>query len=408
MHSLDHVLNSPAVNRESKILNLFDTQQFNLKWLSNHAASVTHCMSEDDLQRVIDSGMEWDLVIATHGIQRFYATASNARLETFVSWLRSNSRLSLVTPRHFAQDPSNLLLGPHRPDRPFFAFQYFSEVNVDEENHERVPVIAFSDYALFDGFRWWSESELLTLTNRAQEEPSSGEELRRPRTFLTTDGLVIKIQAGCPEFFDSMETLREAETLQRLRRSSEPQIKFPKLKRMCVGNSVTTTVRESINGTTHRPSQVSELSRGTSEVLHAVVDLAISYAEQGLFHNDFRPWNIIDTPVGLQLIDFADVSYRDEDVRDLPQIVALIGSLIAIGNLDTNGMPLRERENFDIDLLSILRKPLGDLGLEMGSLYTQPWLNLSSLKGLKSLSTSMSVKQLCLQLLPNYRDFYKP
>lgn len=404
MHYLDYALNSPRLTSGSRILNLFDHEGVNSRWLTNRGISHTHCSTEDDVRRIMNSGMDWDLVIATTGMQRFYATNSDVHLLDFVSWLKKHSKLGLVTPHHEIPDPSNRKLGPYRLNPNFTIFNYFSEIPTDAESETEEPAVALSDHVLFDGLNWHESANLRSLTRGLDGLTFVTDTARRPRTFMHTEGFVIKSQVGCPDYFDSMEVIREAEVLQNLSVSITSTLGLPRVLHVSQGRAVSTLVRQGIAGRSLNSRDKGLGKDSREQLMKQVIDLACTYAELGLFHNDFRPWNVLCTPNGLEMIDFADVSTLDQDVRDLPQILALVGTLIECGDLDTNGFNLRPGELFDTDLLDIVREYLGARGMTIGSLYDRPWLELPAIKNFIALGDVKTSFDLCDQVLTSTVD----
>jgi hypothetical protein len=393
---------------EPKILNLFDRKGINSRWLTENHLSHTNCTSEEALRQVMESDQHWDLVIATYGIDRFYSTTSEPRLFDFITWLKNHSKLCLVTPHHQGNDPTNPRLGPYRLNPQFTIFNYYSEILPELISLDDGPVVALSDYFLFDGVRWHERRNLVSMTEGIDELSSITESARRSRTFMQDEGYVIKSQIGCPDYFDSLEIIREAEVLASLPLEIRSALNLPRLLNINQGRAVSTVVRQGIDGKSLNLLD-KESSKGLRiDVMKKVIDLAASYAKLGLFHNDFRPWNILLTPDGLQLIDFADISTIDQDVRDIPQILALVGTVTSLCNLDTQGFPLRPGEFFDTDLLEILRDYLSERDVNIGSLYGYPWLLLSETRGTINVSEVATIYDLLDALLAPTKNLVGP
>jgi hypothetical protein len=352
----------------------------------------------------MQSGQHWDLVVATFGMDRFYLTTSEARLFDFITWLTNHSRLCLVTPHHEGNDPTNPRLGPYRLNPQFTIFNYYSEVLSELVSLDEDAVVALSDYFLFDGLRWHESKNLVSLTAGIDGLSSMSDSARRPRTFMHAEGYVIKSQIGCPDYFDSLEIVREADVLASLPLEIMSALNLPRLLNINRGRAVSTVIRQGVIG---KPLNVLNKDSSKSlrlDIMKKVIDLSASYAELGIFHNDFRPWNILLTPDGLQLIDFADISTSDQDVRDIPQILALAGTIATICNLDTEGFPLRSGEFFDTDLLEILRAYLVGRGINIGSLYSRPWLQLPEMRDTIDLSKVATIFDLLDVLVDHSTD----
>lgn len=394
----------PEITSESVVLNLFDVEGIDSHLLTKAGLRHTNCLGEGHLLQEMNSGRVWDVVLAMNGMQRFYATTAEKQLEEFIYWLRNCSKLTLIVPNHESQDASNPALGPYRLHPGFTAFKYFSELPTETGRPQDDPVVALSDHVLFDGLRWHESENLVSLTQGASDLSSMIDSARRPRTFVHDEGYVIKSQVGTPDYFDSLEALREAEVLAMLAPSISAKLNMPQVLNVNRGRSVSTTVRQGIPGNVVMVNSVIPDRMSREKLMRAVINLASSYAELGLFHNDFRPWNILETPSGLQMIDFADVSMVDQDVRDIPQILALVGTLTAVGNLDTNGYALGMGESFDTDLLEMMRGYLNEHSINIGALYGRPWLDLPTICLGIDLTEIATPFDLCDQLFAQSKD----
>ncbi len=92
-----------------------------------------------------------------------------------------------------------------------------------------------------------------------------------------------------------------------------------------------------------------------------------------MFHNDFRPWNLLWDGYKMHLIDYADAGVHDLDVQDLPQILSLAATLAALATSD-----IRWGEHFRADTGKILEE-IVDVGDPHW--YTVPWLTLPTWAG---------------------------
>lgn len=386
MKGLEIALKEGPLGDNPSILVLFDPNQVNRDWLSKHSHSFTHCATEAELTEQQLGGNHWDVVIATEGIQRFYSTATPQQLAQFFTWLQNSCRLCVIFPDHVVLDPLANNIGPHMIPEHAGAFTFISEASTHGPSIE-VPTIFLSQEFLFDGRGWHRTQEVVPYTIIHDTEINEQELLIRPRTFRTQRGTVIKVQVGSPDFFYSLEVGRELHVLNTLSTPEYQELNFPRVLHSYQGQCVTTLEREHVHG--------QSLSVGSlANSLDQVFELAQSFANKGLFHNDFRPWNILQCGKDLSMVDFADISNEDQDSRDLPQIVALVGTLAALGQVDTFGMPLRWGDNFDIDLMAISQSYFSENGIQIQRLYRDPWLKLANLPAPPGLSSTMNINEL--------------
>jgi len=151
------------------------------------------------------------------------------------------------------------------------------------------------------------------------------------------------------------------------------------------GRAVTTLVREDLVG--GPPPEV-------DQQLTAIVDVAARYAALGLFHNDFRPWNLLWDGDRATMLDFSDTSSLDDDVRDLPQVLALAGTLAAVATPE-----IRWGDVFHVDLLDLAdRCGLFDAG-PSERLFGDPWLRLPSRRDGIAVHSGMSAEQIVRTVL---------
>lgn len=392
-------LESGLVSRDSSILNLFDIEGLNSVVLSKSGFRSSRAATEVEMREIIKLGSHWDLVIATHGIDRFYATTTQADFSAFISWAKESSKFFLLTPEWEILDPSNGALGPQRMRPEVSSFRYVSELTTERDSPQERPVVLLSDWFLFDGLHWREHKDLVSPPSGAVDKPLNGGSIRRPRTFLHNEGTVIKCQVGNPDYFESLEIIREAECLQRLPPSVRVALQIPRLVRIHQGRSVTVTVRERVPGEPLVDQGEVTTKIPQIKILGKTLELATRYSQNGFFHNDFRPWNILHVGDELTMIDFSGLSRVDEDSRDLPQIIALAGTLIFLGDLDANGLKIGIGESFDRDVMLIMEDYLVGRNIRIGELYDEPWLALPTIGGSIEISLQMSAKELLDQLL---------
>jgi hypothetical protein len=369
---LEIALSAPIIPPHPRVLLLFGQDQPIEEWLCRRGATVDSGFSTPSLGKLMKTESQWDLIVATNSSQRFYDTTSATEVTRFSRWLRDHSGLCLLSPRKVFVDQARNSVGPWRLDEAFFEVEFVSELNVEFQGD---PIVALSDSVLWDGEKWRERAEFLANNQpRIKRTGNSGLEGRR-RQHLSADGSIFKVEVGSPEYFESLETIKEAETIEALSPEIKQSLGFPEVLSLRRGRAVSALHRQAIVGT---PLLEIDRESGISPaaLFEQVIECAISYSRVGLFHNDFRPWNFLVTADGLTLIDYAGVSQFDLDARRLPQVAALLGTLVAVCDIDTGQKQIRMFEHFDEDVLGVLEPILDTLGIELESLYTSRWLEL--------------------------------
>lgn len=371
MNHLTIALGAPGISERPRALLLWGTNETTYHWLAARGVEVETIVGSQNLSKVLDSEDRWDLIIVTVSVQRFYDTSSRVEIERFSQWLRSHSVVTLLTPRKHYVDPTRNGIGPWRLDPEFFEFTFTTEVKSDVTGE---PMAILSDHGLWNGERWLARDAFHSgRLSRAEQVNGGGSILRRQH--FAKDGSIFKVEVGSPEYFDSIEILREAAAIQNLSADMREIAGLPNVISVQRGSAISVLHRDAIEGT---PLLDVVQSEGVSPgaLARHVFLAAVSYARVGLFHNDFRPWNIVVTGTSATLVDYADVSCHDLDSRSLPQIVALFGTLVAVGPWDTTDEPIRMFEHFDTDTLNLAEPLLRRLNVSLESLYYEPWLEL--------------------------------
>lgn len=149
----------------------------------------------------------------------------------------------------------------------------------------------------------------------------------RPRTLFLDDDKVVKVQLGDWHNFDDMEVAHEANFLLSAPASLTEALGLESGEVWAYfGDAVTTTCRKKVPGIPL--NELSAQSEKLVETLPNVVNACARLASEGFFHNDLRPWNLLEDCGTIRFIDFASLSRSDQDLRGLPQMVALSGVLI--------------------------------------------------------------------------------
>jgi hypothetical protein len=271
-------------------------------------------------ERVADlvaSSEELDVVVATDGWRRLRDTNRAEAVGELLEWVRRNARVAVVeAPRQYVA-PDLHDLGPFATLDLLGRFRFLAEVPDDDAAlAPRTPLVTASDrYLLADG-AWIEAGD----AERLDADPQGGP-WRPVRTFRVPHGRIVKVECTSEDYFERTQLLGEASFLGDVDERVRAELGLPRLVSLVRGRAVTTLIRE-------------DLAAGPAptvdDQLAAVVDLAARYAAHGLFHNDVRPWNLLWDGGRARLIDFTETSGHDDDVRDLPQVLALAGTLAAI------------------------------------------------------------------------------
>lgn len=374
MSAFEIVLLAPGLPKNPRVLMLCDYNEATHQWLAARGALVDWREGALEISELSESEEPWDLVVATCSMQRLYNTTLDSQIQQFSRWLRGHSKICLLTPRKFFVDPARNAIGPWRLDEAFLDFEFISEL--DRGDSEK-PTVVLSDQILWDGEKWREKAEFIRTDHPNDSEEGHRRPSARRRRHLASDGTIFKTEIGNPDYFESLEVIREAEAIEALGPEIGRTLNFPTVHSLRRGYTVSTLHRQSLTGVPLLQALAVE-AMNRDELFQQVLDCAVTYSSLGLFHNDFRPWNFLVTSEGLTLIDYAGVSRFDLDTRRLPQVVALIGTLVALTGSFTDSPSVRMFEEFDEDALAAIGPALESLGILIESLYTARWLELPS------------------------------
>jgi len=369
---LEIALLAPGLPKSPSVLMLSDYQETTDQWLVARGALVDWRDGVIEISELRESEEHWDIIVATCSMQRLYNTTLDSHIQQFSRWLRGRSKICLLTPRKFFVDPARNAIGPWRLDEAFLNFEFISELDRgDSEN----PTVVLSDQVLWDGEKWREKADFFRTDHPHDYEEGQRQPSTRRRDHPASDGTIFKTEIGSPDYFESLEVIREAEVIEALGPEIGRTLNMPAVLSLRRGYAVSTLHRQTLNGEPLMDAlAASPMNR--DELFQQVLDCAVTYSSLGLFHNDFRPWNFLVTSEGLTLIDYAGVSSFDLDTRRLPQVVALIGTLVAL-TVSVAGRPsVRMFEEFDEDALAAIGPALESLGIHIETLYTTRWLEL--------------------------------
>ncbi len=327
---------------------------------AGHAEIV--CAGVEDLVR---EDREWDLAILTTGFSRYLAVNTEAAVNGLVTWLRSHAEVVIFEAPRNIIDPVLNDLGPYASHPVLSHFTFLGELADEIGESAQTPLILASDHHLFTGDGWVSRADVVDLDTRDWTEARDSGRW----TLHARDDLVVKVECVSEDYFDRCQATAEHAFLTSVPPSLRESLRLPAPLSLNRGRSVVTIVREHVPGIQARAGDRETARR----VMEGVLDLASRYAEASLFHNDLRPWNVLWDGESASFIDFADASNVDEDVHDLPQILALAGTLASIA-----GHGPREGEGFREDVLQIADESGALSVVPLNNLYGAPWLALAT------------------------------
>lgn len=363
--------------------NTTDVSRVLVVWFGEGGNRLAHggttVVGETALEAEMRSAVSWDAVIALGNTQRFYDTCGPQKLAAFARWARTCSAVLFIEPRYDFIDAGAFDLGPHRVPLEFESFRFISET-LSSTSTEEAPILVLSDHLLWDGKKW-HEARSVEAESLLPPRLSWNHIETPPRTLSGGDGCIIKMQVSSPNFFGDNSVAREAAALRDFGPTIRAFSTVPEVLHATRGHAVSIIVRKKIEGSPVEFPATEPLDRRALFLAQKLVTLACHFASAGLFHNDFRPWNILDTSEGLAMIDFADCSRADLDVRDLPQTVALAGSLFLVLGLEWREMKVEAGESFDTDTLAIVETYLSEREGKVSDFYGQSWLDLPQREG---------------------------
>jgi len=324
------------------------------------------------ISELVKRDCSFKLAVAAPGMQRFFEVTNPSSRNGFTSWLRRCTGITLASaPRLHPWLIANEL-GPYRLRDEFGEFTYLSEL--DSSGTE--PIIALSENYLWDGDRWYSDHELTEIKSNDFHKGSNCS-LATPagqgvRTFRFSDTKVIKYEVASPDYFERSQVMGEANFLQSLGKSVAQELGTPRLLSHVPGRVVVGLSREYLKGEVLGPQHAGS----SDESVASLFTLATSFAEQGYFHNDIRPWNVIWQRGNAKFIDFADTARQDLDTQGIPNLVALYGTALYVKGITPRGFVLDEPHVFSNQLLALTSEfGLSDFNDEFGVL-AQAWLEL--------------------------------
>lgn len=277
-----------------------------------------------------------------------------------------------------APDLNNL--GPFEVRAMLGGFEYLSEPALDLPT----PLVLASDHHLLAGGEWFAAADLDRI-----DDADADADLRTVRTYRAPGDRIVKVECASEDYLERSQVLAEAVFLGRADARLRERLGLPRVRDLGRGRAVVSLVRDRVEGATH-PDPGSPVM----DAMSAILDLVSDFAGARIFHNDLRPWNIVWEGARARLVDFGDSSGWDEDVRDLPQVLALAGTLAAVATTEIRG-----GEHFHHDVLHVARQSGALDRWPVASQFTDPWLMLPATRARLTLSADLDAGGILVAVL---------
>ena len=351
-------------------------------------------------KQLFDDKRHWDLIIIGDQAQRFYDTTTHDDLLAFATWLIAHGDVAVIPATKIFLDKRRTDVGPWQA-APVFAEAGFVTELPPPADASSPPLLLLSERWLWTGQQWFDGQSLRRAGTGSPVPPTQA---RPPvRTFLSANGEVVKIELCRPDFFDDSEVNREVDVLTSLWAQDIPDISLPRVIDHHRGDVVSVMVRGALDGVV-LTEFLHAHPLAASDVAAATVSFAASLARRGIFHNDFRPWNLLWHNGEVKAVDYSRMSEEENDARSLPNILALVGTLSWISQCARDKTQVSLFDEFDGDIVSVLSPHLGQKGIALADLYDQPWREFGMSNARVSVAPDMSLEDITQQLLPPTRD----
>jgi hypothetical protein len=334
-------------------------------------------------QRLLEQDRRWDLVIAVDGWSRVLASNPPSAVEALIEWMRLHAETVLVEAPRRVLAPDLNELGPYDVQRLLGGFAFMAEVIADSETRVReTPLILASDHGLLVDQEWIPADRVEWVDRFASDA------LVKPvRTFRAPGGRIVKVECSSEDYFERSQVLREAAFLAESDEGRRADLDLPRVRTLMHGRAVVTMARDEVPGG-------SGDHLATDAQIAGLLAAADRYARRGLFHNDVRQWNLVWEGDRARFIDYADTSHEDEDVRGLPQVLALAGVVAGIATGE-----FQHRERFHVDVLEVAsRAGLLDRW-PLAHQFGNPWLAISRVRPGHDVRPEMTAGELMTGML---------
>lgn len=332
---------------------------------------------------LLDLDVQVDLIVAVEGWSRLMQVNPPPVRAELIEWMRRHSTVTLVEAPRRILAPDLNTLGPFDVQGLLGGFHYLAEPDVtDESDSLDTPWILASDHHLL------VEGVLIPAGEVEWLGGSDPDALVKPvRTYRVSGDRIVKVECTSEDYFERTQVLGEWAFLTAVADDVRARLDLPLVHSLVRGRAVTTLVRDDVAG---GPGDGLTLPQR----LAGILEVAGRYAEVGVFHNDVRPWNVVWHHGRARMIDFADASPDDDDVRDLPQVLALAGTLAAVATDEIRG-----GEHFHLDVLELAQRA----GLlERWPLRSQlgaPWSRVPHLRDLPAVATTRPAADIMREVL---------
>ncbi len=318
----------------------------------------------DDATSLFSLDGRWDLIVAAEGWSRFRAVHSRAEADWILEWVRTHADIAIIEAPRRALAPDLNNLGAFEVHRILGGFRFHSELEPSQQSDAapEPPLILASDRWLLVGDEWFETADLEQF-----DTDSVDAEWKTVRTFAARGDRIVKVECVSEDYFERSQVLAEAVFLEQAGAGLRQSLGLPGVHNFARGRAVISLVRDRVVGTALRPEAPDEIALMQA----AILDNAANFARAGMFHNDLRLWNVVWDGKRAAFIDFGDSSRRDDDVRELPQILALAGTLASLATGEIRG-----GEDFYDDLLEVVERAGILARWPLLQQFTDPWLAL--------------------------------
>lgn len=385
----------PLANDPARVLVLFGPLDSSVCNLESEGVIVESGPELPAWKQLLNDTRHWDVIIVGSRVQRFYDTSTTDDQEMFARWLTEHSELAILPARKILLDANRTDIGPWEAPEALAISGYVTELP-SVTGADFPPLVVVSRQWLWAGHRWLDGRALAPVGSQKTLPAGAGGQVR---TFLGTNGELVKVELCRPDFFDDAEIIREVDVLESPWARAIPNLSLPQVIDHHRGHTVSVLVREAIDGVV-LTEFLSTHPQAAAEVATQTLALAKKMASGGVFHNDFRPWNLLWNNGEVKAVDFSRMSPNEDDARSLPNIVALAGTLGWILQVDSDSRHIRLFEDFDGDIVAALTPHWGRHGTRLFDLYDKPWRNLGTTTNSWAITRGMSLEDLMAQLVP--------
>jgi len=299
----------------------------------------------------------------TDFLDRFLSTHSESDIFELAKSLASSANPMVAKcPRNYFDQTVNQL-GPYNHYGIWDQFDFVSEKSGDRPG-ERPILSGSKNFIEVSGLRIPKES-LQLISNREIYPDCDWSTDSMVHTYLMTNNQVLKWELRNHEYYESSQVLNEICFLLNASDTERRELGLPHIITHQVGQFSVSCIRSAVQGI-------------PADSVSLVAELCARYANLGLFHNDVRPWNLLEGinehgAKKVAFIDFGHVSRADHDSQNFPQILALLGTLLSLGNFDLGGFQIRAGDNFKSDLMRFATEYLQLADPFADHLYDEPW-----------------------------------